>query len=214
MATIGQQLKASREAKGISQSEAGSATKILTKVIRAMEANDFSVMPAPTYAKGFIRLYAEYLGLDPEPMVEEYMAEYAPSTRPLIDESSQLEQSSQRSASVSVNLKNLALHFPRFSLSGKAGGFFSRMGLGLKQLLGKGWSALPGSAWKDIRILAGAAAALVVCFILISSISNCTQRKEAEKPAAEKPKAAAARVLLDEPLPDLYLIEPGKIETN
>jgi len=69
MATIGEQFKAAREAKGASESEAATATKILTKIIVAMEADDFSVMAAPTYAKGFIRLYAEYLGLDPDPLV-------------------------------------------------------------------------------------------------------------------------------------------------
>ncbi|MBM4152622.1 MAG: helix-turn-helix domain-containing protein, partial [Kiritimatiellaceae bacterium] len=62
MATLGQQLKAAREAKGVSEYDAGIATKILTRVIVAMESDDFSGMAAPTYAKGFIRLYADYLG--------------------------------------------------------------------------------------------------------------------------------------------------------
>jgi len=203
MATLGEQLKAAREAKGVSESDAGSATKILTKIIIAMEADDFSVMPAPTYAKGFIRLYAEYLGLDPVPLVDEYLANHATGPRPLINESSQLEQNSRANKPVAVNLQKIFVKLPRIALPQKMTSLFS-----------KGWDALPGRSWKDIRVLAGAIATLLVLIVLISSISNCSKRRAADKPAAEAPEVAPARMLLDEPVPDLYLVEPGKIETN
>ncbi len=213
MATLGQQLKAAREAKGVSESDAGAATKTLTKIIIAMEADDFSVMPAPTYAKGFIRLYAEYLGLDPAPLVEEYIEKNVTGSRPLIDENSQLEQNSRRSAPVSVNLKNLAIHFPRITLPGKLGTLFSGGTRKLRQAAGSGWNALPGTAWKDVRVLAGAVAILVILIILISSISTCGRSAKKEEKASA-PQAAPARMLLDEPVPDLYLVAPGTIETN
>jgi len=203
MATLGQQFKAAREAKGVSESEAGSATKMLTKLVIAMEADDFSIMPAPTYAKGFIRLYAEYLDLDSKPLVEEYLAKHAPGPRPLIDESSQLEQNSRVSKPVAVNLQKIFVKLPRIALPQKMASLFS-----------KGWSALPGSAWKDVRVLAGAVAALLVLIVLISSISNCARRHAANKPAEKASHIAPARMLLDEPVPDLYLVEPGKIESN
>jgi len=203
MATLGQQLKAAREAKGVSESDAGSATKVLTKIIIAMEADDFSVMPAPTYAKGFIRLYAEYLGLDPVPLVDEYLANHATGPRPLIDESSKLEQNSRSSKSVAINMQKIFVKLPSNALLEKVASFFSR-----------GWNALPGSAWKDVRVLAGAVAALLILIVLISSISNCVRRRAVEKPEAPAPQIAPARLLLDEPVPDLYLVEPGKIETN
>ena len=203
MATLGQQFKTAREAKGASESDAGSATNILTKIIIAMEADDFSVMPAPTYAKGFIRLYANYLGLDPAPLVEDYLANHADGPRPLLDESSQLEQNSRVSKPVAVNLQKIFVKLPRIALAGKLAALFS-----------KSWGALPGSAWKDIRVLAGAVAALLVLIVLISSISNCARRSAAERPETPVSQTAPARLLLNEPVPDLYLIEPGKIKAN
>ncbi len=203
MATLGQQLKAAREAKGASESEAGSATKILTKIVIAMEADDFSVMPAPTYAKGFIRLYAEYLGLDPVPLVDDYLANHTTGPRPLVDESSQLEQNSRTNKPVAVNLQKIFVKIPHIALPQKMSSLFS-----------KGWNALPGDAWKDIRVLAGAVAALLALVVLISSISTCTRRRAAEKPETPAARVAPARMLLDEPVPDLYLVAPGKIESN
>lgn len=213
MATLGQQLKAAREAKGVSESEAGAATKILTKLIVAMEDDDFSVMPAPTYAKGFIRLYAEYLELDSVPLVAEYLERNVTGARPLIDENSQLEQNSRRGTPFSVRLKKIPIHMPRLALPGKIGTLVSRKTRSLGRAAGKGWSALPGAAWKDIRVLAGAAAALIILIILISTISNCSRRHAAEKPAPS-PQVAPARMLLDEPVPDLYLVAPGTLESN
>ncbi len=200
MATLGQQLKTAREAKGLSESEAGSATKTLTKVILAMEADDFSAMPAPTYAKGFIRLYAKYLDLDPEPLVDEYLANHATGPRPLIDESSQLEQNTRPGKPAAVNLQKI--------FSARPGGAFIEK---VKAVFSNGWKTLPGGAWKDIRVIAGVIAAGVILIILISSISTCD--RPAEEPAAPEPQAGKARMLLDEPVPDLYLVEPGKIES-
>ncbi len=203
MATLGEQLKTAREAKGVSETEAGSATRTLTKIIRAMEADDFSVMPAPTYAKGFIRLYAEYLDLDSEPLVEEYLANYATGPRALVDESSQLQKNSRTRKPTAVNLQKFFLKLPRIALPKQLPSIFSN-----------GWNALPGGAWKDIRVLAGAVAVLLILIILISSISTCARRSASEKPDAPSSQIAPARLLLDEPVPDLYLVEPGKIEAN
>lgn len=196
MATIGQQFKAARENKGVSQAEAAKATKILTKIIEAMEADDFSEIAAPTYAKGFIRLYAEYLELDSEPLIKEYSEKYGTRPRKLIDENSQLEQNTQDTRV-----------FPKYSLSGKtktkSPSWFSKISF-LKKL--------PTGPFKDIRVVAGAIAGLLVLAVVIGSLSTCVRKKTAEKPAA--PEVSPARMLLDEPLPDLYLTGPDKIETN
>jgi len=189
MATLGQQLKAAREAKGVSQSEAGAATKTLTRIIASMEADDFSGMAAPTYAKGFIRLYAAYLGLNPDPLIEEYMSRHAPGPKPLIDEESQLEQSRQDRPTFTAGFKWL----------NAPAKFFAN---GLKPYV-----------VKDIRALAIGSAALLVLIVLIVSVSNCVRRHAAEKSVQPAPEAPA-RKLLDKPLPDLYLVEPGKIESS
>ncbi len=200
MATLGQQFKTAREAKGVTEAEAGAATRTLTKVILAMEADDFSIMPAPTYAKGFIRLYAEYLDLESEPLVEEYLANHVAGPRPLLDKSSQLQKNSRTKKTGAVNLQKIFVKLPRIALPHNMASLFS-----------KGWNALPGRAWKDIRVLAGGVAALLALIVLISSLSNCAATN---KPAEKASHVAPAHMLLDEPIPDLYLVEPGKIETN
>jgi len=73
METLGQKLRAAREKKRLTLSKAAAATRIKIQNLEMMEADDFSKMPAPTYAKGFIRIYANFLGLDPAPLVQEYV---------------------------------------------------------------------------------------------------------------------------------------------
>jgi cytoskeleton protein RodZ len=81
MAMLGETLKAARERMGASTSQAAAATRIKVQHIEAMEAGQFQRIPAPTYAKGFIRMYAQYLGLDPAALVKEYVERHMPPTR-------------------------------------------------------------------------------------------------------------------------------------
>ena len=74
MDTIGQQLKAAREHKGVTASQAAATTHMKVQQIEALERDDYSRLTVPTYAKGFLRLYAEYLGLDPAPLLRDYNA--------------------------------------------------------------------------------------------------------------------------------------------
>jgi Helix-turn-helix domain len=73
---IGYSLRAAREKQGIGLPEAELATKIRAKYIRALEEEDFEALPADTYARGFLRAYADYLGLDGEIYVEEYASRF------------------------------------------------------------------------------------------------------------------------------------------
>ena len=68
--SIGQKLKAAREKRGVSISEVAENTRILSKCISAMEQDDFKSLAAPVYAKSFLRLYAKYLGLESDPLIE------------------------------------------------------------------------------------------------------------------------------------------------
>jgi cytoskeleton protein RodZ len=52
------------------------ATKIRAKYLRALEDERFELLPAHTYVKGFLRSYADYLGLDGELYVDEYNSRY------------------------------------------------------------------------------------------------------------------------------------------
>lgn len=58
--------------------ELEASTKIRAKYLRAIENEEFALLPGPTYVKSFLRTYAEKLGLDPQLLVEEFRAQYEP----------------------------------------------------------------------------------------------------------------------------------------
>jgi len=66
----------------ITASQAALKTRLKVQVIEQMERDDFSKMPAPTYARGFIRIYADFLGLDSAPLVQEYNEHHGGGKRP------------------------------------------------------------------------------------------------------------------------------------
>ena len=76
MFEIGTSLREARERHGADLVEAEQATKIRSKYLRALEEERFELLPAETYVKGFLRSYAEYLGLDGQLYVDEYNSRY------------------------------------------------------------------------------------------------------------------------------------------
>lgn len=78
MEDIGPIFKAARLKKKVTASQAAAATRMKVQHVEALERGDFSRMAAPMYAKGFIKIYAEYLGLDPMPLIKSYMDNLAP----------------------------------------------------------------------------------------------------------------------------------------
>lgn len=72
MGGIGESLRSTREAKGISLEQAEEDTKIRKRYLQALEEGDYDVIPGRVYAKGFLRNYANYLGLDQEEVMLEY----------------------------------------------------------------------------------------------------------------------------------------------
>jgi len=54
------------------------STKIRAKYLRALENEEFGLLPGPTYVKSFLRTYAEKLGIDPELLVEEFRVQHEP----------------------------------------------------------------------------------------------------------------------------------------
>ena len=59
--------------------EVETATKIRAKYLRALENDEFDVLPGPTFVRSFLRTYAEYLGLDARLLVEEYRVRHEPA---------------------------------------------------------------------------------------------------------------------------------------
>ncbi len=76
MFEIGTSLREARLRQALDFPEAEQATKIRGKYLRALEDEQFDVLPAQTYVKGFLRSYAEYLGLDGQLYVDEYNSRY------------------------------------------------------------------------------------------------------------------------------------------
>ena len=70
--TIGETLRKARTERGVELSEVERATKIRAKFLEAMEEDRWGVLPAPVYARGFLDIYARYLGLDQQALLDEY----------------------------------------------------------------------------------------------------------------------------------------------
>ena len=75
MNTIGDVLRAAREAQGRSIEDASRATRIRGEYLVALEEEQFAAIGGDVFAKGFMSSYARYLGLDPTPMLERYRRE-------------------------------------------------------------------------------------------------------------------------------------------
>lgn len=72
MPEIGETLRDARMRARIDVSEIEAKTKIRAKYLRALENEEWSLLPGPTFVKSFLRTYAEALGLDGKALVEEY----------------------------------------------------------------------------------------------------------------------------------------------
>lgn len=66
----GEKLRQSRELKGVSLEEAQNKTKIHIGVLRALEKGEVPRNVNPIYLKGFLKIYANFLGLDPKAVVD------------------------------------------------------------------------------------------------------------------------------------------------
>jgi hypothetical protein len=73
---IGNSLREARVRRGADFAQAELATKIRGKYLRALEDERFELLPAQTYVKGFLRTYAEYLGLDGQLYVDEFNSRF------------------------------------------------------------------------------------------------------------------------------------------
>ena len=72
MPEIGETLREARMRAKIDVSEVEATTKIRAKYLRALENEEWGLLPGPTFVRSFLRTYADYLGLDSKLLVEEY----------------------------------------------------------------------------------------------------------------------------------------------
>jgi cytoskeleton protein RodZ len=76
MPEIGQALREARMRARIDVSEIEAQTKIRAKYLRALENEEWDLLPGPTFVKSFLRTYGQALGLDGKALVEEYRLNY------------------------------------------------------------------------------------------------------------------------------------------
>lgn len=71
--SFGTWLRQQRELREVSLREVADVTKISIRYLEALEQDRFDVLPAPVFAKGFLRQYATYVGLKPDDVVNSYL---------------------------------------------------------------------------------------------------------------------------------------------
>jgi hypothetical protein len=76
MFEIGNTLREARLRRGLDILDCEAETKIRAKYLRAMEEEQFDLMPSPTYVRGFLKSYAEFLDLDGQLVLDEYESRF------------------------------------------------------------------------------------------------------------------------------------------
>lgn len=75
-------LQREREQKGLTLREASDATRISLVNLQAIESADYASLPADAYTRGFVRIYADFLGLNSTDIVEAFFGERGNSHAP------------------------------------------------------------------------------------------------------------------------------------
>ncbi len=83
MSDLGRLLYEAREARRLSLADIESAIRVRQKYLIALEDGNYAALPPAAIARGFLRNYARFLGLEPEEVLELYMAETGQSSAPL-----------------------------------------------------------------------------------------------------------------------------------
>jgi hypothetical protein len=81
---IGSSLRDARVRKGLELPTLEAETKIRAKYLRALEEERFDLLPGDTYVKGFLRIYADKLGLDGQLYVDEYNSRFSLREEPVV----------------------------------------------------------------------------------------------------------------------------------
>jgi hypothetical protein len=108
MFELGSSLREARTRRQISIAQVEQATKIRGKYLRALEEEQFDMLPSQTYVKGFLRTYADYLGLDGQLYVDEFNSRFV-SGEEWGPRSARRAASRQRERRLQANVVLLAL---------------------------------------------------------------------------------------------------------
>ncbi len=81
---LGTILREAREQQGFSAAQVAEATHMMIQMVEEIEREDFQRIAAPIYGRGFVKLYAEFLNIDAEPLVKEFNEIFSGSRRPVV----------------------------------------------------------------------------------------------------------------------------------
>lgn len=81
--SVGHALAQARTAAGLSVDEISTITRVRVPIVQSIEQDDFSRCGGDVYARGHIRSLARAVGLDPEPLIEQYAAEHESAELPI-----------------------------------------------------------------------------------------------------------------------------------
>jgi helix-turn-helix protein/uncharacterized protein DUF4115 len=111
---IGNSLREARVRQQIELGEAELSTKIRARYLRALEEESFDALPAQTYVKGFLRTYADYLGLDGQLYVDEFNSRFGDGEEP------REPVVARRTSNVATHHRRLERRWIAFALAGIA----------------------------------------------------------------------------------------------
>ncbi len=134
MESLGAQLRAAREQKRVSVSQAARETRISAYHLESLETGRYQSLPGGIYNRAFLRMYSEYLGLDPEAMLDRYRTETsAPADKPLKASSAKVQSVEPRFAphpvllwSIMLLVSVVAIYFSRGWISDVFSPYFTR----------------------------------------------------------------------------------------
>ncbi len=96
---LGEYLRRTREFRGVTLEQAVEATKVRNRYLQAIEQGDVRVLPGIVYARGFVRSYADFLGLDGNKLAAQYLGPVASEDSPTSGASPSGRQGSVRNPS-------------------------------------------------------------------------------------------------------------------
>ncbi len=84
MIEFGETLRKAREAKGLTTAQIAEMTHLVPQTVEDLEKENFTKISAPIYGRGFVKLYCEAVGIDPKPLIAEFMDIYNGNRQPTI----------------------------------------------------------------------------------------------------------------------------------
>ena len=200
MTSLGSVLRAAREEKLIGLSQAAAATRIKVQMLDALEKNDFGTIAAPIYGKGFIKIYAEYLGLLPGPLIEEYMAQ-CHSVAPRVSGSEIVRGLPGEGARAT---EPTAESRPRMRTRSPGDGVGSQRKFALPPVLPSIGEYAALLSREPVRFVAIGVGVVILLFFLVSAVSRVWSRPAASPPLAHRtPDAGELRRELPAPYLDV-----------